>query len=237
VSGEHRFSGSRVATGLVLGAWAGAFWFLLLTGRTSLYLSPRTAWLVPVGAALLTIASVGRLTSARAERPEPLRRREAWVLGLVSFPVVAILVLPPTALGAYSAGRRAGFAAVGASSSAADIASGDLTLVDVAAAQTSQAGLEALVGRAGERVEFVGFVVRNPNTPADELLLTRYVVTCCVADATVAQVRVVDVPAGRFEEDQWVRVTGAIYPIGREIIVDADEVVAVSRPSRPYLTP
>ena len=59
---------------------------------------------------------------------------------------------------------------------------------------------------------------------ADEILLTRYVVTCCVADATSAQVRVVNVPPGRFKPDDWVSVTGRIYPLGSEILVDASDV-------------
>ena len=44
-------------------------------------------------------------------------------------------------------------------------------------------------------------------------------------------------PAGTFQQDQWVSVTGLIYPLGREIIVDAKDVVGIPRPSRPYLYP
>ena len=79
--------------------------------------------------------------------------------------------------------------------------------------------------------------MRYSDTPPDEILLTRYIITCCVADATIAQVRVVDVPAGTFQQDQWVTVTGLIYPLGREIIVDAKDVAGIPRPSRPYLYP
>ncbi|MEO8425082.1 MAG: hypothetical protein ABI595_14380, partial [Actinomycetota bacterium] len=44
-------------------------------------------------------------------------------------------------------------------------------------------------------------------------------------------------PAGQFQQDQWVRVTGKIYPLGREVLVDATGVVGIARPSKPYLTP
>jgi hypothetical protein len=47
---------------------------------------------------------------------------------------------------------------------------------------------------------------------------------------------VVNVTPGAFEDNEWVEVTGAIYPIGREVIVNADAVVAVDRPERPYLS-
>jgi uncharacterized membrane protein YcgQ (UPF0703/DUF1980 family) len=69
------------------------------------------------------------------------------------------------------------------------------------------------------------------------MLLTRYVITCCVADATSAQVRVVNVPPGRFAPDDWVRVTGRIYPLGNEILVDAVSIEEIPRPEAPYLTP
>jgi len=232
-----RWSPSRLAGAAVLGAWAVLFWWLLLSGRQNFYLSTRTQWVVPVGATLLTLAALGRLVTARTRQRERVRRREAWIMGAVVAPVVLIMALPPATLGQFSAGKRSSFASSGVTTSAADIGSGELTLVDVAAGQTTPEGEAALAARAGETVDFVGFVTRYDDTPADELFLTRYVVTCCVADATIAQVRVVNVTPGAFEPNDWIEVTGAIYPIGREVIVNASHVVAVERPSRPYLTP
>jgi uncharacterized repeat protein (TIGR03943 family) len=226
-----------VAGTVVLGAWAFLFWFLWLSGRDALYLSSRTDWVVPVAAILLTAATIGRLASARVTTPEPLRAREGWIMGLMVMPVVLVLAAPPATLGTFSAAKRSDFAGTGFAASAAEIGEGELTLVDVAAGQTTPEGEQALAGRAGETVTFVGFVVRRDDTPADEILLTRYVVSCCAADATVAQVRVVNVTPGEFEPDDWVEVTGPIYPLGREVIVDAQQVVEVDRPDRPYLTP
>jgi uncharacterized repeat protein (TIGR03943 family) len=233
----RRWSPGRVAGSAVLGAWAFLFWFLWLTGRDALYLSTRTDWVVPVAAVLLTAATLGRLASARVATPEPLSSREAWVMGLMVVPVVLVLAAPPATLGTFSAGKRSGFSGAGFAASATEIGEGELTLIDVAAAQTTPEGEEALATRAGETVRFVGFVVRRDDTPADELLLTRYIVTCCAADATVTEVRIVNVTPGEFEPDEWVEVTGPIYPIGREVIVDAQQVVEVERPQRPYLTP
>lgn len=231
-----RLSPARLAGTVVLAAWAGLFWWLLLAGRDALYLSARTRWVVPVGAALLSLAALGRAATARAVRPEPIGRREAWIMGAVLAPVVLLASLPPATLGQFSAGTRSSFATAGVIGGG-DLASGELTLIDVAAAQTTPEGERALAARAGETVDFVGFVTRYADTPADEILLTRYVVTCCVADATIAQVRVVNVPPGRFQPNDWVEVTGTIYPIGREVIVNASSVVPVERPERPYLTP
>jgi uncharacterized repeat protein (TIGR03943 family) len=226
----------RVAGTVVLGAWAALFWFLLVSGRDVFYLSTRTAWVVPVAAVLLTLATLGRLASARAAQTEPLRSRELGVMIAMVVPVLLITILPPATLGSFSAGKRSAVAGAGFSASTGDIATGDLTLVDVATAQTTPEGERALARRAGEQVDFIGFVTRYADTPADEFLLTRYVVSCCVADATVAQVRVVNVTPGGFEDNEWVQVTGTIYPIGREVIVNASTIQGVSRPERPYLS-
>ncbi len=232
-----RWSPGRIAGGLVLAAWATLFWWLLFTGRENLYLSTRTSWVVPVGAALLSAASLGRLASARVRSPDPLRTREAWVMGLMVVPVILVMSLPAATLGQFSVGKRTSFAAGGLATAVGDIGTGDLTLIDVAAGQTSKEGEAALGRRAGETVDFVGFVTRYADTPADEFLLTRYIITCCVADATIAQVRVVNVPPGEFQANDWVEVTGPIYPLGREVIVQATAVVKVDTPSKPYLTP
>ena len=231
-----RWSPMRVAGTVVLGAWAALFWFLLASGRDAFYLSTRTEWVVPVAAVLLTLATVGRLASARAAQPEPLRSRELAVMIAMVVPVLLLTILPPATLGSFSAGKRSAVTGAGFSASAGDIATGELTLVDVAAAQTTPEGERALARRAGEQVDFIGFVTRYSDTPADEFLLTRYVVSCCVADATVAQVRVVNVTPGAFEDNEWVEVTGTIYPIGREVIVNASTIQDEPRPERPYLS-
>jgi putative membrane protein len=220
----------------VLAAWAALFWILWFSGRIAFFLSSRTDWIIPVAAILLTAATLGRVVSARVRSPEPLSVRELWTTGLLVLPVVLILAAPPATLGAFSAGKRADVAGAGFATSASDIGAGALSLVDVAAGQTSPEGERALASRAGETVRFVGFVSRSEGTPADEFVLTRYVVSCCVADAMVASVRTVNVTPGVFAVDDWVEVTGTIYPVGREVIVDATEIRKVDRPERPYLS-
>jgi uncharacterized repeat protein (TIGR03943 family) len=232
-----RWSPPRVTAGLALAAWAAVFWYLLVSGRSALYVSSRTFWVVPLGAIVLSAAAIGRLATARTRAPEPLTRREAWGAGLIVIPVVAVLVLPPAALGSFAASRRSASTGGFVAASGAEIAEGPLRLVDVAAGSWSRDAMRALVRRAGSPVDFVGFVTRGPGTPADEFVLTRFIISCCVADALSVQVRVVGVPPGRFPEDQWVRVRGTFYPVGREMLVDATTITAVPRPDHPYLNP
>jgi uncharacterized repeat protein (TIGR03943 family) len=231
-----RVSPRRAAAAVVMAAWAGLFWFLIASGRTSLYLSSRTDWVVPVGAVILTLALLGRLASLRTRHSEEVSGRDAAGLATLALPVVVLLALPPASLTSFAAGRRSSFVGAGFVASAADVATGDLSLVDVAGALRSEEAMNALAQRAGEEVTFVGFVNRDPGMPADEFLLTRFLISCCVADALSVEVRVAGAPPGELKQDQWVRVEGKLYPLGREVIVDLTEVTKVARPEQPYLS-
>ena len=230
---KRHWSPARVAAGLVIGAWAGLFWFVWAAGRTSLYLSTRTAWLIPMGAILMTVAAVGRLASARVERTEHLGSRETVMFGVIALPVVLLLALPPATLGSYAAGRRSNSTGIAAS---ARIVSGPIDFVDIAAARSVKSAAADLRARAGERVTMEGFVTVDEGD-TDRFQLTRFVITCCVADATISYVTVVDAPPGQVANDDWVRVTGTIYPLGSDILVDAEAVVPIPPPDDPYLTP
>jgi uncharacterized repeat protein (TIGR03943 family) len=231
-----RLSPARALGALALGSWTALFSVLLVTGRTSLYLSSRTAWVVPVGATILWIALAGRLASLRTRAPEPVSAGAAVGTGLMVLPVVIVLALPPAALGSFAAARRSTLVGAGAFGSSSEaIATGRVTLIDVAGALRSRAGMRALVGRAGTEVTLVGFVTRSGDMAADEFMLTRFLISCCAADALSVQVRIVGAPPGGFPADAWVRVRGRVYPLGREVIVDASDVLRVDRPRRPYL--
>ena len=235
--GRRTWSPVRVVTGFALAAWAALFWFLIAGDRISLYLSSRTAWVVPVGAILLTIAAAGRLVSARVESPPALTLRDALGAAVIVLPVVVLVSLPPASLGSYAASRRSSVTSGSFVASPGDISSGELSLLDVSGATRSPEAMRALVRRAGEKVSFVGFVTRDSSMPANEFVLTRFLISCCVADALSAEVRVVGAPPGRFKQDEWVKVEGTLYPLGREVIVDAGEIAPVPRPKKPYLSP
>ncbi len=233
----RHWSPSRIATGLLLGAWAGMFWFLWLSGRSTLYLGFRTLWIIPIGAATLTLTAAGRLLTARVPQPHPLRGREALVIGLMVMPVMAIAVLPPTALGQTALKGRPSFAQAALSMTSQSIGTGPLNWIDIASSPLTELGARALEQREGSTVTLIGFVTIYPDTSVDEFYLTRFVITCCVLDATIAQVRVVNVTPGKYKSNEWVSVTGTMYPIGRDVIIDESSIKPVPRPADPYLTP
>jgi uncharacterized repeat protein (TIGR03943 family) len=214
--------------------WAGLYVFLLVGDRTSLYLSARTAWLVPVGGILLLLAAIGKVMSIRSSETGFSLRDVAGMV-VLAIPVVVVLALPPASLGSFAAGRRSQLSAAAFVPNVEDIATGDLSLADVAGAVRSDEAMAALRARAGAEVSFIGFVNRRSGMPADEFLLTRFLISCCVADALSVEVRVVGSPPGEFAKDHWVRVTGLLYPLQNEVVIDATEVERVPEPKHPYL--
>lgn len=222
---------------VVLATWCALSWFLFLSGRSSIYLSPRTDWVIPMGGVILTVATLGRLPSLWSGARARTTKSDLVGAAALLLPAILIVATPPASLGSYAVGRRSNVVSSGFITSAADIAEGELTLVDISGAMRDEEAMVALTARAGEEVEFTGFVTREDGGPADEFILNRFLISCCVADALSAQVRIVGAPPGEFAEDDWVEVKGDLYPLGREVVVDATTVTKVERPKDPYLSP
>lgn len=234
---QRSWSASRLGVAAALTVWAGLFWFLMLAERTSLYYASRTDWLAPVGAIFLTIAAVGRLASARVTVPDRLSGRQLRTLALLVAPALLILLFPPATLGSYAVAKRStSIEGAYVDVSGRDLSTGDLSLIDIFGLRYT-GDLSKLASRAGSTSSFTGFVSSLPGGGAGEFMLNRFMISCCPGDAVNIQLRVVGAPPGLFEDDQWVKVTGRIYPIGKEVIVDATEVEKVERPDRPYLNP
>lgn len=229
------WSASRLGVGLALAVWASLFWFILFADRTSFYFASRTTWLAPVGAIFLTIAMVGRLASARVDHPDPPSGTHLGTVLLLIAPALLIMLFPPVTLGSYAVAKRStSIKGAYVSVTGRDLSKGDLSLVDLFGLRYT-GDLGKLAPRAGSTSSFTGFVSRDSSNGADEFMLNRFMISCCPGDAVNVQVRVVGAPPGQFEQDDWVRVTGSIYPVGEDVIVDASQVEQVPRPKHPYL--
>lgn len=164
--------------------------------------------------------------------------RVGWLLLL---PVLAIFLVAPPALGAYSAERGDSRVAKPESTAFPPLPAGDpvtVALTDYAARSMWDSGA-SLQGRT---VELVGFV-----TPAAGELgadggyyVTRLVMSCCAADASPIRVYV-DGDAGTFAADQWIAVVGTFgTPVEdpeagyRVPVVKASSVDHTDQPAVPY---
>ena len=159
--------------------------------------------------------------------------RAAWLLVL---PVAALLVVPPPALGAFTAERQAATTVAPAFDAAVPpLPAGDpvtVTLGDFASRAVWDDG-RTLVGRT---VQMTGFV---SNGPDGGWYLTRLALTCCAADATVTKILPVGAPS-RAPVNTWLLVVGEWVPGGgtqSETAIPHLKIVSmdvVPAPSNPY---
>jgi putative membrane protein len=94
---------------------------------------------------------------------------------------------------------------------------------------------------AGQTADLTGFVHRRANLPPDTWLLSRFVVTCCVADAMPVGLMVRAPGFTPPEDDQWVQVTGQLaveINDGQRVpVLLADSLTEIPMPQLPYLYP
>jgi hypothetical protein len=92
----------------------------------------------------------------------------------------------------------------------------------------------------GERAELTGFVARQPGLAADEVLVARFIMLHCTADAYAVSVPVRYAGAGELPDDTWVHIEGTVRAGGpegnRQAVVEADSVRVIPQPRQPYLS-
>ena len=221
------FDWTRVARGLALAAWGGFFVYLWVSGRATTYIGPKTTWVVTLGAISLPLVALAYLWGARgARRAASTRELGANVL-LVS-PILLALMVPAPSLGALAVKNKQTKHAAPPLATAVE---GEIRLYEVAWAAESPEFAEANGIVAGTAVDIVGFVSEPPSN--GKLVLSRFFVSCCAADATAYSVTVTGAPA--IGVDKWVQVTGTLAgEPGKSLTVTADSVTEVAQPDQPY---
>jgi uncharacterized repeat protein (TIGR03943 family) len=226
---------TRLLRGLGLLAWAGFFDWLWLSGRAATYVGPRTTWVVTFGAITLTAAALLYLAGV------PTRRRtgapaaaELGRLGVVVAPIVLAAMAPAVTLGAQAVDQKRAANGAASTERLADY-DGAIRLYELSAAAFDPEWAQLRGIREGLKVDFDGFVSR----PADggALELSRFMATCCAADAVPYSVEV-RLPDGApaFAENTWLRVRGTVAPGPGEpaFVVDAESVREIERPLDAY---
>jgi uncharacterized membrane protein YcgQ (UPF0703/DUF1980 family) len=171
---------ARIARGGVLGLWALFFVVLWATGTSDRFLGPRTQWIVPFGAVVLTLATLAYAYGyVRSRRSGPsLTLREAASLFALLVPLAAVSLVPHAALGSYAASRKGGisFAFVRPHAPAKP---SQASFLDIRIAEGDR-GFAAAAGiRLGLRVRLLGFVVGSKDVPRGTFQLARFYIACC----------------------------------------------------------
>ncbi|MCD1260371.1 TIGR03943 family protein [Paenibacillus athensensis] len=93
----------------------------------------------------------------------------------------------------------------------------------------------------GKTIELSGFVYREEGLKADQLIVGRFAVSCCSADASPYGVLTEFPGASAFAKDTWIKVTGKIAKgsyDGNDIFkIKADKIEKITAPKTPYVYP
>ncbi|WP_329265508.1 TIGR03943 family protein [Streptomyces sp. NBC_01478] len=161
--------------------------------------------------------------------------RIAWLLTL---PALALLLFPPPALGSYSASREEAQRAAQGVGSFPALPAGKV--LDISVAQySSRAIYDTGHSLKGRTLRMTGFVTHGSD---GTWYLTRLLVTCCAADATISKVEIRgDASDGAPQTDTWVTVTGTWVPKGKlgtdaawPPVLESTSVKQVKQPADPY---
>lgn len=235
----------------------------LLNGTLSFYIHPRFNVLTLLTAVGLTTLGIGyaiqqrrAAAHARAHSNDHDHEHEhahihshdvSWAgLFLLSLPVVLGLLVEPRPLGASALQNR-------------EINIGtDVSLTSASAPEGSELSIVANAGERnildwlylfqrstdptsfnGEEAHVIGFVYRDDRFTDTQFMVSRFTVSCCVADAAPIGLIVEWPDTAVLTSDSWVEVSGTIQARtfnGIEIpVLVADSVLPTETPSQPYL--
>ena len=215
-------------------AWAAFFDWLWLSGRAGDYVGPRTAWVVPFGGIVLTVAAVLYLRGAARRTGAPRPASAGELLGLIALlaPLLLVAAAPASSLGALAVDRKR---STGDQVAAVNRlkATADLSLYDIAGANASTEYARDHDIRPGMRVDVDGLVSGPVENGSFEL--SRFLASCCAADAMPFSIRVQ--PPGdaqEYELSQWLQVAGTLEQINGSLVLVAERMKPIDRPANPY---
>lgn len=244
-----KLSPMKIAQIVVLAGLAFYFGFIVLSGRWAFYIDPRFQWLSVVAVALLTLLAAVNIISKEedAQIDDPFQddhTKVTWFpIAVVAIPLFLGLVIPAEPLGADAVKTRGidtDFSSVSLSNNAnrsLTIVPSERNVLDWARAIASSDEPQEF---DGQEAKVIGFVYRDSRFGDDQFMVSRFTLSCCVADAMAIGL-VVQMPedAPDFAVDSWVEVEGTFLEseFGDSIIpiLYATEIRPVEQPDQPYL--
>jgi uncharacterized repeat protein (TIGR03943 family) len=247
---------------VVLGGLCLMFYAKISDGSLAFYINQRFAWLSFVAVlilAALAFTLVYRLMEQSAHRraahtaashdhdqaaeAHDHTHRISWAsIAILAVPVVLGLFIPARPLGASAVSSRGiGLSAPdrpGGVTTVQRAPSGPKNVLDWLRDFAATPDPTAFQGQA---VDVVGFVYRDPRNGPNQFWVSRFTISCCVADATAVGMLVQSDAAGSLVNDRWVRVTGKLGVgefAGEKVpLILPAGIEPVDQPDHPYLYP
>lgn len=239
---------ARNAVMLALGGYLG---LLILSGSINNYMNVQFQWLVALAAGLFLLIgafNLWQLWTARSQQhahhdphdhDDHHHAEVPWsAVLMVALPLAFALLVPSRPLGA-SAVQGINFNSVGVGNAiSASQAPLDRNLIDWLR-EFNRVNNAASFN--GQPADLIGFVYREPFMTADQFMLMRFTISCCVADASAIGVPVQVANAAAYQDGAWVAVkgqfqAGTFHDTIMPILIPAT-VTLTDVPARPYLYP
>ncbi|KFN03946.1 TIGR03943 family protein [Bacillus clarus] len=96
-----------------------------------------------------------------------------------------------------------------------------------------------VLGFKGKEITFSGFIYNDKEVKGDKVVVARYGITCCIADASVWGLIVSGQDIKKLSEEMWVKVTGVLdettYKGTLFPLVKVKKVEKIKKPKEPYV--
>lgn len=231
---------------LVLGTWSLAFFRYWLTGKLFLLLHPNYMWLAN-GAALVLLAmavfkliQLKRVASLSISSHTTLLPPKFSSLVLLAVAIVS-LIYTPQAFASDTAVQRGISDSLTLTRSQPQrfirqTASEERTVIDWIRTLNVYPEPDAYTGQA---VNVSGFVIHPEDWPEDYLLISRFVLTCCAADAYPVGLPVqLAVSRQAYTPDSWLEIEGKMITATindqRQLTIAPTNIETIPEPHNPY---
>jgi uncharacterized repeat protein (TIGR03943 family) len=232
------------------------FTYNLVSGNLSNYINVRFTWLSYLATALFFLLALAQLhqwvggrnrvqhhgeTEAENLHSHSHDRTSWWILGIAALPLILGILIPSQPLGAEAVGgdiRISAFTIQETTSFTSNPL--DRNVLDWLRQFNSSTDLSIF---NGQEASVIGFIYREPDFPKAHFMVSRFVVSCCVADSSAIGLPVFanDHAADDIEDGTWVRVEGTfqvgIFQEYTLPILQLAAIEIVDQPAHPYLYP
>ncbi|HVN55578.1 MAG TPA: TIGR03943 family protein [Anaerolineaceae bacterium] len=168
----------------------------------------------------------------------------AWGTLVLAVPLLLGLVIPSRPLGSSAMSNRG----VNAAAPLIRKSNGPVTSLTQSTTDRSVLDWVSLFSSAsdpgiyqGQAARVTGFVFHDPRLPKSQFFVSRFVITCCVADASALGILVDWNAAEKLPENGWVEVKGSIFTatVSGQVLpgIHAQAVETIPTPDQPYLFP
>ncbi|MEA5462790.1 TIGR03943 family putative permease subunit [Leptothoe sp. PORK10 BA2] len=236
----------KLLDALVLGAWSLVLFRYWITGKLFLLLHPDYMWLangaaiVLLGMAIFKLMQKKQTVTRDTASHTTLLPPQVSSFILLAVAVVA-LIYTPQAFASDAALQRGISDSLTLTRSKPQrfmrqMASEDRTIIDWVRTLNVYPEPDAYTGQA---VKVSGFVIHPDNWPEGYLMLSRFVLTCCAADAYPVGLPVqLAVSRQAYAPDTWLEVSGKMVTATiagqRQLTIEPTQLETIPEPRNPY---